>query len=85
MREAARTRQQQLSLTLVLCQLGGMLQRLARLAHAPELVEQIGPHGVHQVVALQGRLLRQLIDQWQRGGGAEGHADGDRAVERDHG
>lgn len=40
-----------------------MLQRLARLAHAPPLLEQMGAHGVHQLVALQGRLLHHFIGQ----------------------
>src|SRR5690606_39191162 len=54
-------------------------------AVAAELGEEVGAGGGEEVVVLEGGVVRELVEQLEAFGGAEGHGDGDGAVQLDDG
>ena len=77
--------EQQRAFALVAGHGGGALELDLRLFHAAELGQEIAADARQQVIILQRRFVDQLIDEIQPGLRAEGHRQGDRAVELDDG
>src|SRR5215207_5881213 len=73
--------QQHGALASVLREREGALELGARVGEPAQLLQQVAAHGREEVIAVQGRLLGEVVDEPQCLSGPERHADRDRAVE----
>ena len=73
--------EQQLALALVVAQIGGALELLARLGQPPQAHKDVATHAGQQVVATQGGLIGERIEELEPGLGTEGHRHGHSTVD----
>lgn len=64
---------------------GGALELGPCLLVAAELVEEVAAHTGEKVIAPEGGLVGERVDEGECGGGTGGHGDGDGTVELDDG
>src|ERR1044072_7586566 len=84
-RQSACAREEQFALARVAREGGGTLELRARLLDAPEFGEKVAPHARQKVIALERRLVLQLVYKLKAGVGAERQRDRDRAVQLHYG
>src|SRR6266702_2160903 len=73
--------EEQVALACIPCQRRGALELWARLLEAAEFDEQIAAHAGQEVIGLERRLRRQLVDQLETSCWAECHPQRDRALQ----
>src|SRR5262245_53581155 len=67
----------------VLSECGGTSEFGLGLGEAAELVEQVAANRWEQVITLERRLAGEAVDDFESGGGTEGHGNSDGAIELD--